>query len=287
MTDVNLDRFLLLCIFRSPVMGSKRRQPLILARENLDASIEPCIPFITARRFWILVYLYLGLTAASALVARLACRPILTKILAARCAQMAHARDLVAGFVEPTGEAVNMSRQEAGGVVVDTTRHKLLVHSYTRTGEDIPETSAKEVYVDDAKQSETVGPVATLTQVKTSISTMSSDSEANAYGGLLRCSAAFKEYLDSLNQMAYQRSYATPGVHDSTDKGIQNCKAEIRSVEGSVLLQGTFQVECHRSSSSSSSTNRQVWPNSRQSLLLLLHKTYLHLHCLQSSNLQT
>ncbi|ORY73120.1 hypothetical protein BCR37DRAFT_384835 [Protomyces lactucae-debilis] len=221
-------------------MGSKRRQPFILAQEALNASIEPPIPFITARRFWILVYLYLGLTAASALIARLACRPILAKILAARRAQTAHASGLVAGFVERAGEAVNINRQEAGGVVVDTKRHKLLVHSYTQTGEDVSGTSAKEVSVDDAKKSATVGPDVTLAQIKTSISTMSSDGEADAYSGLLQRSAAFKEYLDSLNQMAYQRSYAAPGAHGSTDKGIQKCKAEIRSVKGSVLNARNF-----------------------------------------------
>ncbi|ORY76672.1 hypothetical protein BCR37DRAFT_383335 [Protomyces lactucae-debilis] len=221
-------------------MSSKRRQPLILAQKTLNASIEPPIPFITARRFWNLVYLYLGLTAASALVARLACRPILAQFLAARLAQTARSRDLTAGFVERTGEAININRQEPGGVVVDTTRHKLLVHSYTQTVEDIPETSAKEVSVDDAKKSATVGPDATLTHFTPSISTMRSDGEADAYSGLLRCSAAFEEYLDSLNEMAYQRSYTTPGAHDSTDKGIQKCKADIRSVEGSVLNARNF-----------------------------------------------
>jgi hypothetical protein len=219
-------------------MSSKRRQPLILAQE-IAASAEPPIPFVTARRFWILVYLYLASSAISALIARFVFRPALAKILLARRGQAAHVRGLLTELVKRTGEALNISRKEGGGVVVDTTRHKLLVHNFTQTGEG-PATATISTDEKPAAVTLPTGSDAALGKIKTAISSLRRNDEGEAYQDTLERTTAFTTYLDSLTQMAYQRSYAAPGASGSTDKGIQKCRAEIRSVKGSVLNARNF-----------------------------------------------
>ncbi|BFZ56366.1 hypothetical protein PYCC9005_003412 [Savitreella phatthalungensis] len=201
-----------------------------------DRVLAP-VPFVTARRFWLLSYLSLASVLTAMGLARIIGRPLAMRVLAARI-------DIQSGIRERLVELINLlalsvTSLKGRKIAVDTKRHRLLVDTQTQTGpEDLSAAPSGDELDEQTERGSQM--VQRLGSCSAGVSSLSPTDEGAAYTDAFGATTNLKEALLDMQTSVY-RKYETSStglpsnINKAPENILQKIKAEIRSVKGSCL----------------------------------------------------